>query len=143
MQSSITIVIVDDNQGTRSLLRALAARDPQLEVVGEAGDGLEAVEVVRACQPDAVILDIMMPVATGLDAIPDILKLSPQTRIVGYSAYDGHRQEALDLGAHGWCTKGVPWETLSETIVGLVEERRRTPAAVAPPGRQNGQPHSL
>lgn len=119
------MVIVDDNAGTRALLRALTGRDPRLEVVAEAGDGLEAVHVVREHGPDAVILDIMMPVATGLDAIPDILEVSPRTRIVGYSAYDGYREQAVALGAHGWCTKGSPWDILAETIVDLVGGRDR------------------
>lgn len=119
----ITVVIVDDNEGTRSLLRALAQRDERLDIVGEGGNGLEAVTAVREHRPDAIVLDIMMPVVTGLDAIPDILDLSPETRIVGYSAYEGHRQEALELGAHGWVTKGQPWEHLVDTIVGLVVAR--------------------
>lgn len=119
----ITVVIVDDNEGTRSLLRALAQRDDRLEIVAEAGNGLEAVTAVREHRPDAIILDIMMPVVTGLDAIPDILELAPETRIVGYSAYEGHRQEALELGAHGWVTKGQPWDHLADTILGLVVAR--------------------
>lgn len=121
----VTVVIVDDNEGTRSLLRALAQRDDRLVVVGEAGDGLEAVSVLRDHRPDAVVLDIMMPVVTGLDAIPDIIEHIPETRIVGYSAYEGHREEALSLGAHGWVTKGQPWEHLVETILGVVAERDR------------------
>lgn len=119
----ITVVIVDDNEGTRSLLRALAQRDERLEIVAEAGNGLEAVTAVREHRPDAIVLDIMMPVVTGLDAIPDILELAPETRIVGYSAYEGHRQEALELGAHGWVTKGQPWDHLADTILGLVAAR--------------------
>lgn len=128
-ESPITVVIVDDNEGTRSLLRALVQRDGRLEVVGEAGDGLEAVSVIRERQPDAVILDIMMPVVSGLEAIPDILDVSPSTRIVGYSAYEGNREEALALGAHGWCTKGLAWDVLAGRIVDLVEERDRAAAA--------------
>jgi DNA-binding NarL/FixJ family response regulator len=123
----ITIAIVDDNEGTRSLLRALAERDPRLRVVAEAGDGLEAVDVVKRHHPDAVILDIMMPVATGLDAIPDIRRVSPDTRIIGYSAYEGYRDEAEALGAHGWCTKGVPWDALASTIIDLVDRHRESP----------------
>lgn len=120
---AITVVIVDDNEGTRSLLRALAQRDDRLVIVGEAGNGLEAVTAVREHRPDAIILDIMMPVVTGLDAIPDIIEIAPETRIIGYSAYEGHREEALSLGAHGWVTKGRPWDQLVETILDLVVER--------------------
>jgi DNA-binding NarL/FixJ family response regulator len=122
----VSVVIVDDNEGTRSLLRVLARRDERFEIVGEASDGLEAVVIIQDRQPDAVILDIMMPIATGLDAIPDILEVSPRTRIIGYSAFVGYRDEAFALGAHGWCTKGASWEVLADTIVASVEELRGT-----------------
>lgn len=122
-QRDVTIVIVDDNAGIRTLLSALARRDPQMTVVGEAEDGREAIEVVSKHQPDAVILDAMMPGVDGLEAIPGIIESSPRTRIVMYSAYAETRDEALDRGAHGWCLKGEPWDTMADIIRRLVEER--------------------
>jgi DNA-binding NarL/FixJ family response regulator len=119
----VTIVIVDDNAGIRTLLSALARRDPAMVVVGEAEDGGEAIEVVTEHQPDAVILDAMMPGVDGLEAIPGILEASPRTRIVMYSAYAETRDEALERGAHGWCLKGEPWDTMAEIIRRLIAER--------------------
>lgn len=119
----ISLVIVDDNAGIRRLLGALAKRDEGLVVVGEAADGREAVRAVEEHHPDIVILDIMMPVMDGLEAIPPILERSPQTRIVMYSAYAESRDEAMELGAHGWCLKGEPWNALSEIIRDLIAER--------------------
>ncbi|MGH3443065.1 MAG: response regulator [Nitriliruptorales bacterium] len=119
----ITLVIADDNSGTRTLLRTLARRDGRFEIVGEAADGLDAVAVTREAQPDAILLDIMMPVVNGLEAIPDILEVAARTRIVCYSAYEGYRDEAMDLGAHGWCTKGWPWSEVAAAVIRLVGGR--------------------
>ena len=119
----ITLVIVDDNAGIRTLLRALARRDQRLSVVGEAEDGEQAVEVVKRESPDIVILDVMMPVMDGIAAIPPILEAAPETRIIMYSAYAESRDEAMERGAHGWCLKGEPWDTMAEIIFDLVGDR--------------------
>lgn len=123
----IRLVIVDDNAGIRTLLGALARRDPRMEVVGEAADGAEAVDVVRSSQPDAVILDVMMPGVDGLEAITGITEVSPRTRIVMYSAYAETHGDAMERGAHGWCLKGEPWDQMASVIYELVEERDNTP----------------
>ncbi len=119
----IKLVIVDDNAGIRTLLRSLAKRERRMAVVGEAENGVEAVVVSRRKQPDVVILDVMMPVMDGLEAIPGIIESSPRTCIVMYSAYSDPRDEAFRLGAHGWCTKGSTWDVMAETIYGVVAAR--------------------
>lgn len=121
--SPISLVIVDDNPGIRTLLGALARRDKRLTVIGEAADGREAIDVVSVRQPDVVILDVMMPVMDGLEAIPGIRTASPRTRILMYSAYAESRDEALQRGAHGWCLKGEPWDTMASLIFDLVAAR--------------------
>jgi YesN/AraC family two-component response regulator len=113
---AITLVIVDDNAGIRTLLRALAKRDERIEVVGEAAHGGEAIELARKYQPHVMILDVMMPVMDGLEAIPGVLEASPATRIVMYSAYAESREEAMRRGAHGWCLKGEPWDAMADVI---------------------------
>jgi DNA-binding NarL/FixJ family response regulator len=119
----ISLVIVDDNAGIRTLLTALARRDPQMEVVGEAEDGEEAINVVESTQPDVCILDVMMPGVDGLEAIPGIIETSPRTRIIMYSAYAETRDDAIGRGAHGWCLKGEPWDTMADIIYRLIQER--------------------
>ncbi|MDP8927247.1 MAG: response regulator transcription factor [Actinomycetota bacterium] len=119
----IKLVIVDDNAGIRTLLRSLAKREHRMAVVGEAENGVEAVMVSRRKQPDVVILDVMMPVMDGLEAIPGIIESSPRTCIVMYSAYSDPRDEAFRLGAHGWCTKGSTWDVMAETIYDVVAAR--------------------
>ncbi len=122
---SITLVIVDDNAGIRTLLRALARRDDRLSVVGEAEDGEQAIKVVQDQHPDIVILDVMMPVMDGIEAIPPILDASPDTKIIMYSAYAESREEAMERGAHGWCLKGEPWDTMADIIFDLMGEDDR------------------
>ncbi|MGH3440909.1 MAG: response regulator transcription factor [Nitriliruptorales bacterium] len=119
----ITLLIVDDNSGIRTLLAALARRDTGLRVVGEAANGLEAVEVAGEYRPDVVILDIMMPEMDGIEAIPGILDASPESRIVMYSAYAESREAAMEKGAHGWCLKGEPWDAMAAEIRRVVSER--------------------
>lgn len=119
----ITLLIVDDNSGIRTLLTALARRDAGLKVVGEAANGREAVESAREHEPDVVILDIMMPEMDGIEAIPGILEGSPDTRIVMYSAYAESRDAAMEQGAHGWCLKGEPWDVMAKEIRRVVSER--------------------
>lgn len=119
----ISLVIVDDNAGIRTLLTALARRDPQMEVVGEAEDGEQAIAVVAETQPDVCILDVMMPGVDGLEAIPGIVEASPRTRIIMYSAYAETRDDAIGRGAHGWCLKGEPWDTMADIIYRLIRER--------------------
>lgn len=125
--SDITLVIVDDNPGIRTLLSALARRDGRLQVVGEAEDGQHAIAVVREHQPDVVILDVMMPVMDGIEAIPAIVGASPRTRIVMYSAYADSHDEAMERGAHGWCLKGEPWDRMAEIILEVVAARDAAP----------------
>lgn len=119
----VSLVIVDDNAGIRTLLSALARRDPQMDVVGEARDGEEAIEVIAETKPDVCILDVMMPGVDGLEAIPGIVEASPRTRIIMYSAYAETRDDAIGRGAHGWCLKGEPWDTMADIIYRLISER--------------------
>jgi YesN/AraC family two-component response regulator len=95
--------------------------DSRLEVVGEATNGSEAVELAAAEQPDAVILDLAMPVMDGLQAIPLIKEASPDTKIVVLSGFDADRMavRALKLGADTYLQKGVALGDISQTLWNL------------------------
>ena len=103
------IVLADDTPEIRSLLRRAFEVDPTVTVVGEAGDGAEAVEVVCRTEADVILLDLAMPVMDGLQAIPELLRRSPNTGIVVLSGFDASKMEqrALDLGAHAYLSKGA------------------------------------
>jgi DNA-binding NarL/FixJ family response regulator len=82
----IRVVIVDDTDSMRELMRAHIEQVGGMEVVGEAVDGLHAVAVVRQTQPDAVILDVEMPVMDGLQALPGLKDAAPDAKIVVFSS---------------------------------------------------------
>lgn len=82
----IRVVIVDDTDSLRELMRAHIEQAGGMEVVGEAVDGLHAVAVVRQTRPDAVILDVEMPVMDGLQALPGLREVAPEAKIVVFSS---------------------------------------------------------
>jgi CheY-like chemotaxis protein len=103
------IVIVDDNDDVRRQVRLQIERIGRYEVVGEAVDGLNAVEVVTALQPDVVFLDLAMPRMDGLEALPLLLKAAPDVRIVVLSGFDEGTiaGKALAAGAMRYVEKGI------------------------------------
>lgn len=113
---TVNVLVVDDNGGVRTLLRTLAERDGDLRIVAEAANGIEAIEMAAAHQPDVVILDVDMPVLDGIEAIAGILKAAPGARIIMHSAFSDQRERALANGAHGWVSKGRSWGEIRELI---------------------------
>jgi DNA-binding NarL/FixJ family response regulator len=105
----IRVVLVDDQALLRDGFRSLLAREPDVEVVGEAGDGAEAVEVVARTRPDVVLMDIRMPRLDGLTATRQVLARPSPPRVVVLTTYDTdeHLYEALRIGASGFLLKDV------------------------------------
>ena len=89
------VLIVDDNFGVRSLVRQIFESEPGFEISGEADNGRDAVEKAENLKPDLIILDLSMPVMTGLDAAPLLTKLLPDTRIVLFTVQEGCEVERL------------------------------------------------
>ena len=103
----IRVVVADDEAPVRALLGITLSMERDFQVVGEAADGAEAVEMIEAQHPDAVVLDLMMPVLAGLEAIPRIRACCPDCRIVVFSALsaDQAASDALSLGADAYVEK--------------------------------------
>ncbi len=112
------IVLVDDMPDIRFLLRVALEGIEEFEVVGEAGDGAQAVEVVAEHQPDVVILDIAMPVMDGLAAIPEIKRTAPDTKIVILTGFESEStyREAMERGAHSYLQKTVALSDITQTV---------------------------
>lgn len=112
------VVLVDDAEGLRSLVARLLARDGRFEVVGEASDGQEGIEVVTATEPDAVVLDLAMPVMDGLEALPRIRAAAPGAKIVILTGFDEASLSGDDVyvNADGFVEKGVAFEHLCDTL---------------------------
>lgn len=135
MQSpkKIRLLIADDHFVVRMGLAALIGTQADMEVVGEAADGSEAVEQFRRLKPDVVIVDLRMPVTDGISATIAIMKEDPAARVMVLSTYDGDVDihNALRAGALGYLLKGAVSEELVEAIRAVRSGRRYIPAAVA------------
>lgn len=105
--SPIRILVVDDHPLLREGVAAILEAEPDMELVGEARDGAEAIERFRALLPDVTLMDLQMPVMGGLDAIKAIRAEAPDARIVVLTTYDGDVQavRALKAGATGYLLK--------------------------------------
>jgi len=112
------ILIADDHNIVRSGIRLLLERHPDLEVVADAADGLEAVEQALSVRPDLCVLDVAMPRMTGLQAAKKIRSHLPDTRILMLSMYDDERYlfDALRAGASGYVLKREADQDLVEAI---------------------------
>jgi DNA-binding NarL/FixJ family response regulator len=117
----VRILIVDDDRHVRAGVRAFLASASAYEIVGEAGDGQEAIVQVGRHQPDAVLLDLHMPVLDGLQAARVIKEHWPETRIVAMTIYTGQRAAAMAAGADAFVSKGDPPAELLKTLHGVVQ----------------------
>ena len=138
-----SVVVADDTPEIRLLLRRVFEREATFEVVGEAGDGAEAVRLVQVHQPQGVILDLAMPIMDGLEALPRIKAACPDAKILALSGFTAAEvgAEALRRGADAFLEKGVlPKQivrTLSELIAG------QTAPSPEPDGLTSGLSHHL
>ena len=115
----LRVVLADDTAEYRLLLRLILEQDGRFEVVAEAADGAEAVRVTTAEQPDALVLDLTMPVMDGLQAIPGVRAGSPETAIVVLSGFARGRldRDALARGASAYVEKGEAFSVIVATLL--------------------------
>ncbi len=106
--SALRVVLVDDVEDLRFLLRTLFETHPGVEVVGEAGNGADAIDVVERTQPDLVVLDLSMPVLDGVSALPALRRVAPAARVVVLSAIPPEADPgAIAAGAVAYVQKGA------------------------------------
>ena len=117
MKRQVRVLIADHHGPTRQGLRALLTLCPQVEVVGEAIDGREAVNMVAKRQPDVVLMDMQMPVMDGLEATRCIKEQWPEVRIIALTMYPRYRVEAVAAGIDAFLLKGSPTEGLQDTVL--------------------------
>ncbi len=118
MTEVIRVLVVDDHPVVRVGLRALIDTEPNMEVVGEAADGVQAVEKVRSTQPDIILLDLVMPRKDGIEAIVDIKQINPDARILVLTSFseEGKVFPAIKAGALGYVLKDSSPQQLLEAI---------------------------
>jgi DNA-binding NarL/FixJ family response regulator len=104
----IRVVLVDDTIEIRQLLRMTLEFDGRFKVIDEAGDGVGAIKAAGEHHPDAIVLDLAMPVMDGLQAIPEIRREAPEAKILVLSGFDAGQMsnEALKRGADAYVEKG-------------------------------------
>ena len=112
----IRVVLVDDQTLVRHGIRNLLALTPDVRVVAEASDGEEALQVIPAENPDAVLLDVRMPRKTGLDVLRELAGRLPPTLLLTTFDDDAVVLEAVRLGAKGFLLKDVTLEQLAEAV---------------------------
>jgi DNA-binding NarL/FixJ family response regulator len=124
MTDAISVVVCDDVPELRRLARAALEEAGEMEVVGEASDGREAIDVIQRLQPDIVVLDLSMPELDGLEAIPLIHQIAPKTEIVVFSGFEEGKvaDVALRLKASRYVRKGAPLEDLRSAVRELAAE---------------------
>ena len=133
MSSPIRLLVVDDHHVVRQGLVALLKIMPELEVAGEASDGLQAIDLYRKLQPDITLMDLQLPKLGGVDAILKIRAESPAARFIVLTTFDGDEDiyRALQAGAKAYLLKGMTVEELRSTIQAVHNGKTRIAPAIA------------
>jgi len=117
------VVLADDNQSFRGTLKAILSLQPDIEIVGEAATGREAMRQVSALRPDVLVLDIRLPDYDGLEVLRRLRQTDDQTRVVILSLWDNaeYRRTAKERGASAYVVKGVAFTQLLPVIRGKAQ----------------------
>jgi DNA-binding NarL/FixJ family response regulator len=120
------VVLADDHDVVRQGLKRLLDRAPEIEVVGEASDGLEALKTVKDLKPDVLLLDIEMPVMDGIEVARRIQSMNVKVRILVLSAYDDREyiRALLDIGVSGYLVKGESPGKIIEAVKGIAQDQK-------------------
>ena len=121
--SSARLIIADDHPLVREGMRAMLASEPDFEVIGEAENGQEALELCRELRPDLVLMDVRMPEMDGLEATRKIKEEYPQTSVLMVTSYENpdHLLDAIRAGAAGYLLKDAPKQQLTSAVRRVLE----------------------
>ena len=117
--STCRVALCDDVETFRTVLSIVLGGTAGIDVVGQAANGREAVDLVAGCDVDVLLLDLAMPVMDGLEALPLIRRAAPDTRVIMLTGFGdaGIRERAMAAGAHRYLEKGLPIEDLVEAVL--------------------------
>jgi DNA-binding NarL/FixJ family response regulator len=133
VSESIRIIVAEDHQIVRRGLVALLNTVQGIDVVGEAGDGKEAIALFDRLQPDITLMDLRMPAMGGVEAVAEIRRKYPAARIIVLTTFDGDEDiyKALQAGAKGYLLKGMSSDELIEAIHAVHAGKSRVPSVIA------------
>jgi DNA-binding NarL/FixJ family response regulator len=119
------ILLVDDHKIMRQGLKSLLAREPDMEVIGEADDGRAGLEMARELRPDVVLMDISMPGLNGIDATRRMLDIKPSIKVLALTAHSDRNmvREILKAGAMGYIVKDSAVEELVQAVHTAIDGR--------------------
>lgn len=123
METEIKVLVADDSELFRRQLCKLLELEEEIEVIGEAKDGEEAISLAEKLVPDVILMDLKMPRKSGIEATGHIKKVYPDIKVIILTAYDEeiYRTQAQKAGANDYLEKGLPVEELMKTIRAVVE----------------------
>ena len=124
----IRVLLADDHTVVRQGLRALLTAEGDIDVVGEAENGRQAVELVKKLLPDVAVIDIAMPVLNGLEATRQITRSVPSTKVLILSSYSDYVSQTTEAGAVGYLVK----ETAGDELLRAIREAQRGNAYFSP-----------
>jgi NarL family two-component system response regulator LiaR len=129
----IRLLVVDDQTVVREGLAAILTNYSDIEVIGQASDGIQAVEIIKKEKPDVVLLDMMMPNQDGLTTIPKVREVSPNTRILVVTAYAENDlvYQAIKAGALGYILKDATRDQLLQAVRDVDQGRASLQPSIA------------
>lgn len=141
----IRVLSVDDHAVLLEGLTALIENQPDMQVVGEATNGRQALEMYRQLRPDITLMDLQMPEMSGIDAIGAICAEFPEARVIVLTTHPGDFQvsRALKAGARAYLLKGMLWKELLETIRAVYNGQQRLSPEAATEMAKHANDHVL
>ena len=129
----IRIICVDDHSLVRKGLASIIANEPDMEMVGEAANGREAVDSFRSLRPEVVLMDLRMPEMDGIEATRQIRKVDPEAKIIALTSYDGDQEiyRSLEAGVRGYLLKEMVHSEVVRAIRVVQSGKRLMPPEVA------------
>jgi DNA-binding NarL/FixJ family response regulator len=132
-EKPIRVLCADDHALVRKGIASILANEGDMELVGEAATGREAVQRYRELKPDVVLMDLRMPEMTGIDATREIRKEDPEAKIIALTSYDGDQDiyRAIEAGVRGYILKEMVHTKVLDAIRTVQAGKRLMPAEVA------------
>jgi len=122
-EKKVRVFLADDHTLVRQGFRRMLEDDPRIEVVGEASTGLGTVDQCAKLKPDVVVMDLYMPELGGLEAMAEVLKANPQTKVIILSMYsnENYVRKAFELGAKGYILKNAVEVDLTHAVMAVMD----------------------